>query len=279
MWRFGLFAFDPQARQLTRDGRPVPLEPQPTKALELFLSRPGELISRDELRAVIWGADTHVDFDRGLAYVLSQIRTALQDSGSNPRFLQTLPRQGYKFIAPVDRPLPPPPPASRRLWALAAIPIAVAGAYALWRTRPLRLAVSLFDNETGHPDLDRWVHALPDLVVAALTPLHPSKLAIIGNAAPLRQPRNIRRLKTLATELDADYILLGQLQNDAVGVRFITHLIRLPGETHLKANRLRGDLQHLPALESAVVTEFVRAVRQHVLQEPPQPSANQPLQS
>ncbi len=265
MWRFGLFTFDPQTRQLTRDGRPVPLEPQPIKALELFLSRPGEVITRDELRSVIWGADTHVDFDRGLAYVLSQIRTALQDSGSNPRFLQTLPRQGYKFIAPVDRPVVPPPPTRRRWLTVGLTASAALAAYTLWRPRPARLAVSIFDNETGQPDLDRWVQTLPDLVVAALTPLNPQKLAIIGNAAPLRQPRNIRRLKTLATEIDVDYILLGQLQNDAGGVRFITHLIRLPGETHLKANRLRGNAAHLPALESAVVAEFVRAVRQHVL--------------
>ena len=100
-YRFGLFEFDDRAGILTRSDRPVALEPQPARALALLLSRAGDLVTREEMRAHLWGADTHVDFDRGLAYGIGQLRAALGDSADNPRFIQTLPRRGFSFIAPV----------------------------------------------------------------------------------------------------------------------------------------------------------------------------------
>ena len=99
-YRFGIFEFDDRTAILTRSQRPVALEPQPARALTLLLSRIGEVVTRDELRAHLWGADTHVDFDRGLAYCIGQLRLALGDSAENPRFIQTLPRRGFSFIAP-----------------------------------------------------------------------------------------------------------------------------------------------------------------------------------
>jgi DNA-binding winged helix-turn-helix (wHTH) protein/TolB-like protein len=100
-YRFGRFEFDDRAGILTRSDRPVALEPQPARALALLLSRAGDLVTREEMRARLWGADTHVDFDRGLAYCIGQLRAALGDSADNPRFVQTLPRRGFSFIAPV----------------------------------------------------------------------------------------------------------------------------------------------------------------------------------
>jgi len=88
---------------------------------------------------------------------------------------------------------------------------------------------------------------------------------VIGNAAVLRQPRNIRNLKAVAANVKADYVLLGQLQQGETGLRFITHFIRLKDEAHLKANRLPVANPDLAGLEAAVVEEFERAVRQHVL--------------
>ena len=100
-YRFGIFEFDDRAAILTRSDSPVALEPQPARALALLLSRAGDLVTREELRAHLWGSDTHVDFDRGLAYCIGQLRAALGDSADNPRFVQTLPRRGFTFIAPV----------------------------------------------------------------------------------------------------------------------------------------------------------------------------------
>ena len=100
-YRFGIFELDDRTAILTRSDRPVALEPQPARALALLLSRAGDLVTRDELRAHLWG-DTHVDVDRGLAYCIGQLRTALGDAADNPRFIQTLPRRGFTFIAPVE---------------------------------------------------------------------------------------------------------------------------------------------------------------------------------
>jgi DNA-binding winged helix-turn-helix (wHTH) protein/TolB-like protein len=100
-YRFGIFEFDDRAAILTRSDRPVALEPQPARALALLLSRAGDVVSREELRAHLWGDHTHVDFDRGLAYCIGQLRAALGDSADNPRFVQTYPRRGFSFIAPV----------------------------------------------------------------------------------------------------------------------------------------------------------------------------------
>jgi DNA-binding winged helix-turn-helix (wHTH) protein/TolB-like protein/Tfp pilus assembly protein PilF len=99
--RFGLFEFDPRAGELTREGRSVKLSPQPARVLALLVARPGEVVLRDELREHLWGHDTFVDFERGLNFCVLQVRTALGDSSENPRFVQTVPKRGYRFIAPV----------------------------------------------------------------------------------------------------------------------------------------------------------------------------------
>jgi TolB-like protein len=127
------------------------------------------------------------------------------------------------------------------------------------------IAVSVFDNETGNAEYDRAVAGLSDLVVERLTRLDPNRVAVIGNAAVLRQPRNIRNLKAVAASVKSDYVLLGQLQRGESGLRFITHFIRLRDEAHLKANRLAVTDEKLAGLEAAVVEEFERAVREHVL--------------
>jgi DNA-binding winged helix-turn-helix (wHTH) protein/TolB-like protein len=277
VYRFGVFEFDSDSVELRKNGRAIALEPQPAKALALLLSRAGDVVGRDEIREAVWGRDTHVDFDRGLAYCLSQVRAALGDAAENPRFVQTIPKRGFKFIAPVgtDRVIAPPPEASRiDAWkiGLALVGLVVVATVAFtavsWRSSPgarVLIAVSIFDNETGNPDYDRVVAGLADLVVEHLTKIDPDRIGVIGNAAILRQPRNIRNLKAVSEKINADYILLGQLQKGETGLRFITHFIRLNDEAHLKANRLPVTSPDLAGLESAVVDEFDRAVREHVL--------------
>src|SRR5688572_17483385 len=99
--RFGQFAFAPDTGDLTRNGIPVRLQPQPARVLALLVARAGEVVSRDELRQQIWGSGTFVDFERGLNFCIAQIRSALDDSADSPRFVETLPKRGYRFIAPV----------------------------------------------------------------------------------------------------------------------------------------------------------------------------------
>ena len=282
-YRFGAYEFDAAANLLRKNGRAMPLEPQPARALALLLSRADEVVSKEDLRQAIWGGDTHVDFDRGLAYCLSQVRTALGDSGDNPRFVQTLPRRGYRFVAPIHRndgavPVALPstsssPPNGRRVAAAVAAGLVLAAATYIWtlgqssNASPSRqvVAVSIFDNETGSEEYDRLVSGLSDLVVTRLTAIDPGRLGVVGNAAVLRQPRNIRNLKAVADGVKADYVALGQLQRSDSGLRFITHFIRLDDETHLKANRIQLPDGDVTGLETAVPAEFERAVREHVL--------------
>jgi DNA-binding winged helix-turn-helix (wHTH) protein/TolB-like protein len=291
-YRFGVFEFDRSTLELRRNGMVVSIEPQPARALLRLLDRAGEVLTRDELKDAVWSKDTHVDFDRGLAYLISQIRSALGDSADNPRFVQTLPRKGYKFIAPVQvtgmvnaEPAADTSPTvwhvsdvkvtarARWPWVAVVVVVLVGMAVVQWgraRVTPASassvavVAVSIFDNETGIADHDRRVEGLSDLVVTRLAELD-SALAVIGNSAVLRQPRNIRNLEQIRTQVRADYVVLGQLQQADTGLRFITHLIRLSDDTHLKANRLSFPDGDLSGLEAAVVEEFERAIRQHVL--------------
>ena len=87
--------------ELRRNGAPVPLEHQPARALVVLVSRASELVTREELRRAIWDGDTFVDFDRGMNYCVRHLRAALGDDARQPRFIQTVPRQGYRFVAAV----------------------------------------------------------------------------------------------------------------------------------------------------------------------------------
>ena len=102
--RFGTFDFDLDSLELRRQGIRVPIEPQPAKALATLLQSAGEIVSRETLKQALWKDDVHVDFDRGLAYVMGQVRSALGDSADNPRFVETLPKRGFRFIAPTSAP-------------------------------------------------------------------------------------------------------------------------------------------------------------------------------
>jgi DNA-binding winged helix-turn-helix (wHTH) protein/TolB-like protein len=282
IYRFGIFDLEVESGQLRKDGRPVSLERQPARVLAVLLARAGELVSREELRESVWGRETHVDFDRGLAYCLSQIRGALGDRSENPRFIQTFPKRGYKFIAPVT--VEPPPsreanpanlsrPAETRVSRSYAMAVAslvlllTAWFFVNRRPDPILIAVSVFDNETGVTAYDRPIAALSDLVVTNLANLAPGRLAVIANADVLRRPRNIRSLKAVADHIDADYVLLGQLQQGETGLRFVTHFIRLRDMAHLKANRLQLNGDGISGLEVAVVDEFERAAREHLLKQ------------
>src|SRR5438067_511426 len=100
--RFGVCDFDPTTRELRRDGFPVRLQAQPAQVLELLVREAGDLVSRESLRQAVWGTETFVDFDRGLNFCIAQIRSALGDSADSPRFIRTVPKKGYQFIAPVS---------------------------------------------------------------------------------------------------------------------------------------------------------------------------------
>src|ERR1039458_10329484 len=102
VYRFGLFVLDVSALALTRNGIRVRLQDEPLQLLALLLEKSGEIVTREELRRKLWTANTFVDFDKSLGVAVLKVREALGDSAANPTFLETLPRRGYRFIAPVS---------------------------------------------------------------------------------------------------------------------------------------------------------------------------------
>src|SRR5438093_11409934 len=117
--RFGVFELNLQSGELRKQGARIRLADQPFQVLRLLVERPGDLVSRDELRQALWPADTFVDFDVGLSSAVRKLRDALGDSADNPQFIETIPKRGYRFIAPVK-------PIANGDTAAAPTPVAVA---------------------------------------------------------------------------------------------------------------------------------------------------------
>jgi DNA-binding winged helix-turn-helix (wHTH) protein len=107
--RFGVFELDFSTGELRKSGVKLRLQGQPIQVLTLLLERAGDVVTREELRQKLWASDTFVDFDHSLNTAINKVREALGDSASSPRFVETLARRGYRFIAPVQAPVPPPP--------------------------------------------------------------------------------------------------------------------------------------------------------------------------
>ena len=291
--KFGTFEFSTASRELRRDGRVVSIEPQPARALSVLLEHAGDVVSREDLIKGVWGNDVHVDFDRGLAYVIGHVRAALGDSADNPRFVQTLPRKGFRFIAPVDwtdsmrdpgtgsartAPAPAKPasgplsPVMQRFQRLAIVVVvmAISSAAAFWFTRmsakprPL-IAVSIFDNETGDARFDRFVGGLSDLVVSRLAADGGSRLGVVGNAPALRTARDQRDLEAIRQATNAGFIVLGQLQHDPAGLRIIVHLLRLDDKSHMWAQRIVRPANAIEGASQSVADEVTSAVTRFVL--------------
>ena len=149
--RFADFVFDPTSGELWRDGTAVHLESQPAIALAHLVSRAGAVVTRDELVSLIWGSDTHVQSNDGLNYCVRQIRVALGDDPRSPTFIETIPRRGYRFIAPVRQETAPG-------WRRGAIP-AIAAALLL-----LMVGVAESQPNNHHEVAVSLVRAVHDLI-------------------------------------------------------------------------------------------------------------------
>ena len=258
--RFGLYEFNPATNELRREGNPVRLAAQPAQVLGVLLSHAGEVVTRETLRQAVWGNDTFVDFDSGLNFCITQIRSALGDSADSPRFVKTVPKRGYQFIAPTGAPAGPlPVPGRRREIRRLIAPALLVGLMAAiallyshpWTAKPgLRVAVVRFDNETGNAEYDHFADALTDSVTAELTAAAKDRYSVIGNAAILRAPRNQRDLKAIGASLGASYVILGQVQESPLGIRVLAHLIRVPEQTHIRVASLERKVNDLKEMQT-----------------------------
>jgi DNA-binding winged helix-turn-helix (wHTH) protein/Tfp pilus assembly protein PilF len=165
--RFGVFEVDLRAGELRKQGKRIKVQEQPLQVLATLLQNSGDVVTREELRAQIWPEDTFVDFDNSLNTSINKLREALGDSADNPRFIETLPRRGYRFIVPVssntgiEKPTPDPVPRPR--WKIlfavvTAFAIGAAALYFQWKKPPLTekdtLVLADFLNTTGDPVFD-----------------------------------------------------------------------------------------------------------------------------
>jgi DNA-binding winged helix-turn-helix (wHTH) protein/TolB-like protein len=270
--RFGGFEFDAASGELRRGSEQVRLEPQPARVLAVLLEQAGDVVTRAELQQRVWGGDTFVDFEHGLNYCIAQIRTALGDSASEPRFIETLPRRGYRFIGrlPEKPPAEPLPRESSPIDAMAVALVAAAGwavvarRHPAGRTMPVRVAVVPFDNETGIADYDRLAQTLTDATVARLAS-DPERLAVIGNAAVLREARQRRDLTSIGTTLGVEHVILGQVQQIEGQLRITTHLIRVKDQSHMWAQRFEPSAETAP-LDHRVAEAVAAAVAKRLLQ-------------
>lgn len=276
-FRFGLYEFDAAKLELRREGVLVRLQSQPAQLLATLLDRGDQVVSREELRAAIWGDKTFVDFENGLNFCISQVRLALQDDPAQPRFIRTIPKRGYQFIAPVQRmdDAPSPPisgtapniPSGEVVWQRIALVLALVTLTVLTviglRFRSVQggsqspiLAVARFDNETGDPALQQLSDALTDAVVVQLASRSRGAYRLVGNAAILRVPREQRDLKAIQSGLGAGYVVLGQVQGTGKQVRVLAHLIRLADQTHIWVTRTDAVIDDPMRLESEIADKI-----------------------
>src|SRR5215470_17856045 len=102
--RFGVYELDRDAMELRKHGTPIRMQEQPFRVLAALVERPGEIVTREELRERIWGKDTFVDFEQSLNKAVNRVREALHDDAARPQYVETIPRRGYRFVAPVTSP-------------------------------------------------------------------------------------------------------------------------------------------------------------------------------
>jgi DNA-binding winged helix-turn-helix (wHTH) protein len=184
--RFGVFELDPKSGELRKNGALVKLQPQPFKVLALLASRPRQVITREEIREQIWGSERFVDFERGLNFCVKQIRAALGDDAERPRYIETLPKRGYRFLASVEAGGKSGKiPAERLRWIAVVVVLVAVIVYLLWpRINPPRekimLVVLPFENLSADPEQEYFSKGLTDELTTQLGQLNPKRLGVIG---------------------------------------------------------------------------------------------------
>jgi TolB-like protein/DNA-binding winged helix-turn-helix (wHTH) protein/Tfp pilus assembly protein PilF len=287
--RFSVFEVDLRAGELRKRGLRIRLQQQPFKVLEMLLQRPGEVVTRDELRGALWPADTFVDFDHGLNKTINKIRDALGESAESPRFVETVSRRGYRFIAEVVRldsadsdsrtesKLPFPGGAAttskpmRLGWsgirkALGLVLVAVAIALLAWtlrsRNRPSNirsLAVLPLVSLSADPSQDYFADGMTDELITDLGQI--SALRVISRTSVMTYKGGHKPLPQIARELNVDAVVEGTVLRSGDQVRITAQLIQAPVDKHLWAKSYEGDLRDTLALQGQVARAIAEEIR------------------
>ena len=274
---FGPFAVDLKTGELQKHGRKTRLHGQPLQVLSLLLERPGELVTREDLRSRLWGSGTFVDFEHGLHAAVNKLRAGLNDAADHPRYIETIPRLGYRFIGTIESHERSPATlpdvvegtaqvAGKGVALTLGILFVVTVVAAFWPYRTatrsnasgprLMLAVLPFENLSGDPDQGYFSDGLTEELIAGLGQLDAARLGVIARTSVMAYKGTAKRVREIGHELGVDYVIEGSVRRDDARIRVTAQLIRASDETHVWAgsyDRTLGDL--LP-----VQTELARVV-------------------
>ncbi len=283
--RFDEFELDVRAGDLRRNGERIPLQPKVAELLSALLERPGELVTRDEVRAKLWGSETFVDFDDSVNHAVRKLRDCLGDTADHPRFVETIPKRGYRFLAPVEpvvrRGLARDGTSAdtggsdgsrlRRTWWLAAGAtilgaVAIAAiAYTVVRSTPpapsrVMLAVLPIENLTGSDDKEYLSDGLTEEIVTELGRLNPAGLGVIARTSTARYKHTTKTIAEIGRELGVGYVIEGSVRADGARLRVTVQLIRVSDQSHVWTEAYDCDSPDTLSIQREVAQQTTRAL-------------------
>jgi TolB-like protein/DNA-binding winged helix-turn-helix (wHTH) protein len=277
--RFGIFQLDLTARELHKAGVKVKLQDQPFRVLALLVDRAGQVVTREEFRQKVWPTDVYVGFDQGLNNAIKKVRDALGDSADSPRFIETVDRRGYRFVAPVS--VAPGRPSEPRfhfglrtlrntaLIGLTTVSLIAALAYWAWHgsgmhARPSNekviLAVLPFDNLSRDPDQEFFSDGLTEEMIAQLGKLNPERLTVIARGSVAKYKGSRLAVDQIGKDLHADYLVQGSVRRVSDRVRITVQLIRVRGQTDLWAESYDRELKDVLAVQDSVARTIANQI-------------------
>lgn len=281
--RFGEYSLDVRTCELRRNGALVHLQPQPAKVLAVLAGRPGEVVTRQELAEQVWGSETYVDFEHGLNYAIQQIRSVLEDDPKAPRFVETVPKRGYRFVAPLiasPEPQtgilpgsPQPTTSTTSRWLLpyfvgAAIVLAIAGYFA-WRNlrssnsarSPVGIksvAVLPLRNLSSDSEQEYFSDGMTDELITDLA--KSGSLRVISHTSVERFKNTKTPLPEIAKQLGVEAIVEGTVMRSGNNVRVTAQLIDARSDQHLWADSYDRDLRDVFALQDEVARRIANEI-------------------
>jgi TolB-like protein/DNA-binding winged helix-turn-helix (wHTH) protein len=274
--RFGVFELDVCAGELRKSGIRLPIQGRPLEVLAVLLERPRELVTHDQLRALLWPSDTFVDFDHAIRNAIARLRESLGDSAEEPRYVETLPRRGYRFIGRIEDGFTRTPvvaipsvqgessvsPGAKMLlrWFIAAALVLLVSAVVVITTRNRNarlgqaeirsIAVLPLANLSGDPADDYFVDGMTEEVTTDLAMI--SGLRVISRTSMMEYKNVHKPLAAIARDLNVDAVVEGSVRRSGNRVRITAQLIRASNEEHLWARAYEGDVRDVLALQGAV---------------------------
>jgi TolB-like protein/tetratricopeptide (TPR) repeat protein len=238
--RFASFELDVRSRELRQGTSRIRLQDQPFEILRLMLERPGDVVTREELQQRLWPDGTFVDFEHSLNAAVKRLRAALGDDAGNPRFVETLPRRGYRFIAPVDT-----AETANGRTAVSGCP---------------RLAVLPFSNLSDESTQEYFSDGLTEELIAQLGPRCRGRISVIARMSSCVFKGTLHRASEIAAILRADYLLEGSVRRDGRRVRITVRLVEGATETELWSDTHDRTVDDWLAVQSDVATHVARSL-------------------